>query len=128
MIKDFESWTIHKKKTDSANKKAFFKEKEVWWCSIGINVGDEENGKGITFSRPVLVFKKFNRNIFLGIPFSTILKENKFYHKLHFKGIEQCVLLSQLRLFDAKRFDKKMGEISSNEFDAIKEKLRILVF
>ncbi len=30
------------------------------WCSIGINVGDEEDGKNELYERPVLVIKKFN--------------------------------------------------------------------
>jgi mRNA interferase MazF len=128
MQKDFDSWTIHKKKTNLNKGRTFFKEREIWWCSIGLNVGDEEDGKGKTFSRPVLVLKKFNHSTFLGIPLSTQIKENRFYYKLHFKGIEQCALFSQIRVFDAKRLGVKMGSITSNEFNKIKESLRGLVF
>ena len=104
-----------------------FKEREVWWCSLGVNVGDEQDGKGSSFTRPVLVLKKFNRNVFVGIPLSTQLKENQFYHRIHFRGIEQSLLLSQIRLMDAKRFRDKMGELSPPEIDKIKEKLRKLI-
>ena len=43
-------------------RKPLFKEGEIWWCSIGLNVGDEEYGKGPFFQRPVLIFKKFTKN------------------------------------------------------------------
>ena len=48
--------------------RVLFKEGEVWWCSVGLNVGEEEFGKGERFVRPVLIFKKFTQNSFLGIP------------------------------------------------------------
>ncbi len=127
MEKDFDLWTGHKKKAHGANKRASFKEVEVWWCCIGANVGDEEDGKGLYFTRPVLIFKKFNQNIFLGIPLSTQIKESRFYYKLHFKGIEQSALLSQLRIFDAKRLRERMGELPADEFNKLKEKIKQLI-
>jgi hypothetical protein len=45
---------------DAPQKNSLFKEREVWWCSIGLNVGDEEFWKGAYFTRPVLVFKKYS--------------------------------------------------------------------
>ena len=128
MMKDFDNWNIQKKKTQAIPERALFKEREVWWCSLGVNVGDEQDGKGRTFSRPVLVLKKFNRNVFVGVPFSTQLKNNQFYYHVHFKGIDQSVVLSQVRLMDAKRFGIKMGEISPQEVENIKDKIKKLIF
>ena len=127
MEKDFDSWNIQKKQAHAIQERPMFKEREVWWCSLGVNVGDEQDGKGSSFTRPVLVLKKFNRNVFIGIPLSTQLKDNQFYHRIHFKGIEQSLLLSQIRLIDAKRFRDKMGELSPPEMEKIKEKLRKLI-
>jgi mRNA interferase MazF len=45
-----------------------FKERDIWWVSIGVNVGFEEDGKHEKFLRPVLILKKFNKELFLGIP------------------------------------------------------------
>ncbi len=104
-----------------------FKEREVWWCSLGANIGDEQDGKGRSFTRPVLVLRKFNRNVFIGIPLSTKVKDNQFYHRVTFNNIEQSLVLSQLRLMDAKRFRDKMGDIPSHEIEKIKEKLRKLI-
>jgi mRNA interferase MazF len=78
--------------------------------------------------RPVLVLKKFNRSVFVGVPLSTQLKDNQFYYRLRFKGIEQSVVLSQVRLLDAKRFGVKMGEISPQEVKNIKGKIKALIF
>ncbi len=128
MQKDFDQWNRQKKSTHGRQLRAPFKEGDVWWCSLGANVGDEQDGKGRFFSRPVLIFKKFNRHIFLGLPLSTVLKQNRFYHPLHFKGIDQCVVLSQLRLLDAKRLENRMGNLPSHEFENVKGKLKHLLF
>jgi hypothetical protein len=45
MQKDFEKWNQLKQKIDSINKQIIYKERDVWWCSFGINIGHEENGK-----------------------------------------------------------------------------------
>ncbi len=59
------------------DKKVLFKEGEIWWCSIGMNVGTEIFGKGRRFTRPVLVFKKFGSYSFLGIPITSQEKEGE---------------------------------------------------
>ena len=92
------------------------KEREVYWCSLGENIGDEENGKGEGFRRPILIFKKFNNRVFWGIPMSTKNKENVYYLKVILKDVEQSVILSQLRLLDTKRLDTKIGYLSEVDF------------
>lgn len=128
MQKDFERWNLQKQKIQAAIARPMFKERDVWWCSFGVNVGDEQDGKGQTFTRPVLVFKKFNRNIFLGIPLSTQLKDAPYYYRFYFKSREQSLVLSQLRLMDAKRFRDKMGDIPSREMESIRGRVKQLVF
>lgn len=128
MEKNFDSWNTIKKKIDNTRKSPTFKEKEVWWCNIGLNIGDEENGKNEYFSRPVVIFKKFNKRIFLGIPLSTKIKDNRFYHTLHFKNINQSAMLSQIRVLEGKRLSDKMGELLEQEFQKLKEKLKDTIF
>ena len=41
MDKDFDSWNKEKKEINSHDELVLFHEREIWWCSIGINVGDE---------------------------------------------------------------------------------------
>ena len=126
-MKSFDDWNQKKKHTDKNHARPLFKEREVWWCSVGVNVGDEQDGKGNSFARPVLVLRKFNRNVFVGIPFSTQIKSNPFYHPISFNNREQSLILSQIRLLDAKRFGIKIGELSEEKVSAIKEKIKNLL-
>lgn len=98
-FKDFDSWNEKKKDcNNSENKPPLFKERDIWWLSIGVNIGFEEDGKHEKFIRPVLVIKKFNRELFFGIPLSTKLKDNKYYYPITVKGKTVSVLLSQAKV------------------------------
>src|SRR3989344_2420314 len=59
-MKDFDSWNELKKKIedDKNDPDKFPKEGEVWMCSLGRNIGFEQNGSGDNFSRPILIIKK----------------------------------------------------------------------
>ena len=121
MVKKFIGWIFDKIYIDTRERGIEIKESEVYWCSIGENIGDEENGKGENFRRPVLIFKKFNNKIFWGIPMSSKIKENPYYAKVLLKGIYRSVMLSQLRLFDTKRLHEKIGYISNEDMLSVKE-------
>ena len=79
MTKKFISWIISKIIIDRNTKQKIINEGQVYWCSLGENIGYEQNGKGEDFRRPVLIFKKFNNDLFWGIPMSTKLKNNIYY-------------------------------------------------
>lgn len=120
--KDFDGWIEKKKKAHfSENIPPLFKERDIWWVSIGVNVGFEEDGKHEKFIRPVLVLRKFNRELFLGVPMSTKLKENPYYVKVTVKEQIVSVLISQLRVFSAKRIEDKLAELDTNDFNKVKE-------
>ena len=54
--KDFDGWIVKKKEyhyRDSLPPK--FKERDIWWVSIGVNIGYEEDGKHEKYLRPVLI-------------------------------------------------------------------------
>lgn len=121
MLKKFLEWIHTKVVIDSkVRSENVIKEREVYWCSLGKNIGDEENGKGDVFRRPVLVFKKFNNHIFWGIPMSSKNKDNVYYVKVTLKDIEQSAIISQLRLLDTKRLDTKIGYLSEVDFLKLK--------
>ena len=127
MQKDFEKWNQLKQKIDSTNKQIIYKDRDVWWWSIGINIGHEENGKNDFFTRPILILRKFNKQIFLGVPLTTKCKENKFYFRINFKDKEQSAMLSQIRVFESKKLRKRMGELPNNQFMAIKNAISGIV-
>ena len=71
MHKDFDRWNEAKKMINCAPFQQFVHMREVWWCSLGMNVGREEDGNEDFFERPVLVLKKFNEDMVLAIPMTT---------------------------------------------------------
>lgn len=124
MIKHFIDWIITKIIIDKKQRRDIvINEYQVFWCSLGENVGDEENGKGETFRRPVIIFKKFNNNIFWGIPLSTKIKNNKYYIKILLKDEYVSALVSQLRILDTRRLDEYIGYISRVDFYKIQNRI-----
>jgi mRNA interferase MazF len=122
MKKDFEKWHTRKTWVNNEKPRVFFHERDVWWCSIGSNVGFEQDGKGSQFSRPVLIFKKFNNEVFWALPFTTRNKTGKFYSPANITNLgRQTVVLSQLRLVDAKRLLTKMGTINKEDYVGIQK-------
>ena len=75
--KDFKKWHEKKAAIHTEGQRVFFHEREVWWCSLGANIGFEQDGKGEKFARPVLVFKKFNKEVFRAIPLTLQTKKKK---------------------------------------------------
>lgn len=123
MEKDFAGWHQVKIKLQE-HSTPLFQERDVWWCCVGVNIGDEGDGKSRLFSRPVLIVRKFNSRIFLGVPLTTKIKPNPYYHCIHFKGGDQCVMLSQIRLWSAKRLRNRMGQLPADQFKGIRKALK----
>lgn len=125
LVKRFRAWTKLKIKLNyNTNVLAGYKARDIWWVSLGHNVGVEEDGKGDMFNRPILIVRGFNKYMFWGVPLSTTIKEGKYYHKVVVSGKVSNALLSQLRVFDTRRMISKYGMVSPKDFSIIKEKLR----
>lgn len=124
--KDFDAWNVSKKKINDAikNDDFYFHEREIWWCSLGVNVGYEQDGKNKNFERPVLILRKFNREVSLVVPLTSSVKENLFHYKLKTSG--SSVILSQVRLISAKRLFRKIEIINEKEFNEIVTKIKNL--
>lgn len=126
MNKNFDKWNNLKKEIQLHREPPLFREYEVWWCSLGVNIGFEEDGKNEMFERPVLIFRKFNKNIFWGLPLTSKEKENKFYFTFEFNNRRSSVILSQLRVFSGKRLIRRMGRVNRKTFDEIESKVLTL--
>jgi len=127
MFKRFLDWIQAKIIIENKNRASQIKEMEIYWCALGENVGDEENGKGDDFCRPVLIFKKFNNNIFLGIPMSTKNKDNMYYIRVVIQDSIQSAMISQIRILDTKRLLKKIGYISREDFERVQDSVIKLI-
>lgn len=121
MEKDFQNWNKLKIQLNARPDTPIFQARQVWWCHTGINVGHEQDGKGKPFTRPVLIVRKFNRHIFLGAPLTTKIKDMRDYHRIRFKGQEECVMLLQLRTWAARRLQRPIGKLPEDQFEEVKK-------
>lgn len=122
MKKDFDGWHKKKSEIDESNKRILFHEREVWFVSLGLNVGHEQNG-GKGFLRPVVIVKKFNDTLYWAVPLTKANKIGKYYMPVLVANTPSVAILSQLRLMDVKRLDHKMGVVNENEFGVLKTRL-----
>lgn len=124
IINKFISWTKLKVRIHFSEREIYFHEKEIWWASLGYNIGYEQNGKNDNFERPVLIIKTFNRHICWILPMSSKNKDNPYYYKINYQGEVYSIILSQLKLISSKRLLRKIRKISSEEFNEIKKAIR----
>jgi len=127
MSKKFNEWSQLKVTLHNRKKEQYFKVRDIFWASIGVNIGYEQDGKGEIFSRPILVVKKYSKNIFFGVPLSTQIKQGSFFFTFNLNDKESNALLVQGRIYDIKRLENKIGKISQDDFKQLKLKLRELL-
>ncbi|MCR4334600.1 MAG: type II toxin-antitoxin system PemK/MazF family toxin [Patescibacteria group bacterium] len=132
MKKEYSEW--HKKKKILNEREdidtIFFREKEVWWTALGVNVGFEQDGKGGEFRRPVLILKKFNKYVVLIVPLTTkIKKDNKYYVSclITNDNLPRMAIISQVRLIDTKRFIDKLGVADDTSYSKIKNAIKAML-
>ncbi|MFA6304640.1 MAG: type II toxin-antitoxin system PemK/MazF family toxin [Patescibacteria group bacterium] len=116
MLRDYKKWHSLKKTIEDAFIEKLFREREVWWCSLGANVGFEQDGKHDQFERPVLVLRKFSKGMFWGLPLTSRPKQGPFYMLFDLKNTPATILMSQLRVLSSKRLIRRIGKISSKTF------------
>ncbi|MBU1252196.1 MAG: type II toxin-antitoxin system PemK/MazF family toxin [Nanoarchaeota archaeon] len=130
MKKDYKIWMPVKSEINNNELgPRGFKEREIWICNVGENIGFEEDGKGNDFTRPVLILKVFNRRFCYVIPLSKTEKRGKYYYEFNGNTGETSVaLLSQLKAIDSVRLRDKVGFASKEDFEKIKKQMSELIF
>ena len=129
----FDVWNSLKKEIDFSIPDYNFSEKEIWWCSFGKNIGNEQDGKNSNFERPVIILKKWSGNFFIGLPMTSKNKINeknqKFYFKYDLNDVDLgYVILTQIKSFSNKRLIRRMGKMSDKLFLELKNELKALLF
>ena len=123
----YDKWNSVKKETNKKENNVGFKEREVFWMRLGQNIGAEEFGKGHEFQRPVLIVRKLTGRIFFGVPLTSTIKENDYFHAFSYqtkKGmVTNSAMILQLKVFDKKRLMGRMGMINKDDFMKIKQKI-----
>lgn len=121
MLKNFLEWIKLKENLhDKASVSPFVSEREIWWASIGENIGSEINGKSKYFSRPVIIFKKLSHGFYFVIPTTTQKKEGSWY--VHFRQQEKdtYACLHQARSIDYRRMSSKLGTLDDTDAKKVK--------
>lgn len=111
-MKDFDRWNDKKKKLDlieSVNTK--FKEGEIWWCSAGLNVGHEINGKHDTFERPFYILKKCSETMFIGIACTSSPRKGSYMYQLKTSDLNFIFNFSQIKTLSSKRLLRKVTHV-----------------
>ena len=127
MEKDFQKWHVLKAKIHASTDIPDFSERDVWWCALGANIGVEADGKHDTFERPVLVIRKFNKEMFFGVPLTTRTKESIYHFSFSLHDTTSTALLSQMRLWSAKRLIRRIGKVGEEQFREIRGKINGLL-
>ncbi len=127
MDQDYDDWNIIKKELSKKEEKFFFKEGDIWWVSLGKNLGTESYGKGEIFRRPVLIIKKLNSNSCIVLPLTSKNKSGTWFTEITFQNEVKTVLLYQIKMINTKRFQRRLGVLDDNDFKKVKEKLKFLL-
>ena len=125
MNKDFDKWNIEKKAIHARRDKLLYREREVRWCNLGVNVGFEHDGTGEKYARPVLILKGYSRDVCLVLPLTTSTKENPYHISVGLiADREASVIISQLRLVETRRLDQRIDVLDKATFERIRKAVK----
>ncbi|MGK0256527.1 MAG: pseudaminic acid cytidylyltransferase [Arcobacteraceae bacterium] len=120
----YDKWNSIKKLIDNKNETLYFRERDIYFLSVGQNIGRESYGKKELFLRPVLVYKKLSHTSFLGIPLTSKVREGTYYFSFNYiKDKISTAMFNNMRVFDIKRADYKSGVIKLSDFKKLIVKL-----
>ncbi len=119
---DHDWWSQIKQRINFKKEDVLFKQGEIWWCSLGLNLGEEIYGKGLRFTRPVLIFRKLTHSSFVGLPLTTRSNVGTWYVEIIFKGAKNWIMLNQTRSMDKKRLTRRIGTLDDVQFSLVKRR------
>ena len=123
MSKDFDTWNTNKKQMEDAPITKYVHPREIWWCSLGLNIRADIDGNNDNFERPVIVIKVYNKETMLVVPLTTKKKNNSFHYKIEIKDKVVWAKLTQIRVISNKRLSRKMDLIDDLAFAGLKDAL-----
>lgn len=128
MHKDFDNWNKLKKHIHGENENRLYHEREIWWCSLGVNVGSEQDGSETEYRRPVLILRGLSSQTCFVIPLTTATRRHWLRPTIgQVDGEEARALLSQMRVIDTKRLVRKIGYLNKEIFERIRKAAKDLL-
>lgn len=126
--KDFDLWNLQKKEIHKSGKSKLYHSRDIWWCSLGINIGFEQDGTREEKSRPVLILKGLSKNTCLVVPLTTSIKQHFMRVSLgEIDGKNSTAIISQIRVIDTKRLFRKIKELDKEKFEEIRKTVKNLI-
>lgn len=117
-MKDFIAWNEIKEKLDIQNHEApLVTEGDIWWVSIGMNIGSEIHRKSKLFSRPAVIYRKLSNSFYFVIPTTTKDREGSWYVPFSYQDRQEVACLHQSRAIDYRRLSTKLGSIDEADFE-----------
>jgi len=121
----YDRWNRLKKKLNNKENIIKFSSGNIYFTSIGQNIGYESYGEKELYLRPVLVYKKLSKTTFLGIPLTSKLKEGSYYFSFNYKkDVTTTAMFNQMRVFDIRRTEYYSGHIKLSDFAKLKDKIK----
>jgi mRNA interferase MazF len=122
--KDYRKWSEVKANLNVSSDNIYIRAGEIRWVAIGVNVGSEIDGKGVSFTRPCLILHVIGGSLALVIPFTSKNKANKqFYKNILLQHFNSNLCLSQIRVVSQKRIFKRLKKVPAREFIDIKREV-----
>jgi mRNA interferase MazF len=115
--KNHDEWNDLKKSLDADTTDHLFREREIWWCALGVNIGSEQDGKNKKFERPVLILRKISKDQLWILPLTSKIVENEYRIITKSTGEMSQVVLSQIRTISSKRLLRRIGRIKNELFN-----------
>ncbi len=122
--KDFQKWCRLKQALNNKPFQAHVRPRQIWWCSLGVNIGFEADGKHENFERPVLVLRVHNKETLLIAPLTGKERDDKFHYPVETGQRKSWVSLTQIRTISHRRLIREIGWIPKEEFACVLEAVR----
>jgi mRNA interferase MazF len=127
-IKNFDQWNDKKKSLDeNPGNNFYFSEREIWWASLGVNIGREIDGKDEDYARPVLIIRKFSTDTLWIIPMTSSIKSGTYFHTIKIGNGMRTLVLLQLKMISSKRLLRGLHKIERDELNIIIGKIKTLL-
>lgn len=127
-MNSFVEWNNLKEKLHAiAHEPPLVSTREIWWSSLGKNVGSEIQGKSSLYSRPVIIFKKLSHGFYFVIPTTSKEKAGSWYVPFVYKEKRMFACLHQARTIDYRRLSSRLGQIDGDDFAKV-QKLFIALY
>jgi mRNA interferase MazF len=123
-IKEFDTWNSIKKEINEKEKPHKVRVRELRWGSLGVNVGSEIDGKGNTFTRPLIILSLAGPDLALVVPCSTKLHDRPGYIKIQLKNKEVSACIHQMKIISTKRIYDRIQKVSQEQVNNLKNQIK----